>query len=267
MATTATTYPRGWVAARVQERNLSAAGLGLASMKVSVEQLTSQAAGQLLHDLGNLLNLLPVGRIHLLDLLFSELATLLSVLNGLPSGPLSMLVTLVLPVGGPLWAGVIPVGTTVKGVRGAGRLLARVRIPASSNASARSIGQAGVVTMTIVIVDDSRPFLEVARRLLVRDGLEVVALASTGAEAAAQVEALRPQVVLIDLHLVGESGFDVARRVAGCGLVPAPSVVLMSTHAEEEFADLIAASAVAGFIAKERLSGDAVRAVVAGAGS
>ncbi|CUR57299.1 hypothetical protein NOCA240039 [metagenome] len=256
MRSTATPSIRGYL----QERNLSAAGLGLASVKLTAEQVTSQAAGQLLHDLARLVDLLPGGRVATLDLLVSHLATLLGVLDGVPTGPLSTLLTLVVPVGGPLWAGVVPVGTSVKVVRGAGRLLARV--PATCNARTSAIGQAGVVNLTILLVDDSRPFLEVARRLLTRDGLEVVGTASTGAEAVAQVEALRPQVVLIDLHLVGESGFDVARLVAGCG--EAPCVVLMSTHAEAEFADLLAASPAAGFVAKERLSGDAIRALVAG---
>ena len=38
----------------------------------------------------------------------------------------------------------------------------------------------------------------------------------------------------------------------------------MSTHSEAEFAELLAESPAVGFVAKERLSGDAVRLVIAG---
>ncbi len=226
-----------------------------------MEQAAARPQGSCRHDLPTSSRCSRRDQTRALDLLGSQLSLVFGLL-GLHTGPMSTLLTLVVPVGGPVWGGVVPVGTTMKAVRGAGRLLARIRIPATCNARGRRLGQAGGVNPSILIVDDSRPFLEIARRLLVRDGLDVVGTASTGAEAIALVEALRPRIALVDLHLAGESGFDVARSLSGCA--QGPCVVLMSTHAEAEFTDLVAASPAAGFVPKERLSGDAIRALVAG---
>ena len=60
----------------------------------------------------------------------------------------------------------------------------------------------------VLIVDDNGAFLYAARRLLAREGLQVVGIASTGAEALRRVGDLHPDVVLVDVELAGESGFD-----------------------------------------------------------
>ncbi len=113
-----------------------------------------------------------------------------------------------------------------------------------------------------VIVDDSPGFLRSARVLLERQGAAVVGVASTGAEAVQQAEELRPDVLLLDIDLGEESGFDLARRLqAEVGLSPR-NVILISTHAEDDFAELIAASPVAGFLAKAELSVGAIRDVL-----
>ena len=63
-------------------------------------------------------------------------------------------------------------------------------------------------------MDDNRSFLEAARVVLERPG-RVVGVASRSAEALQRAEKLRPEVVLVDITLAGESGFDIARRLAG----------------------------------------------------
>ena len=107
-----------------------------------------------------------------------------------------------------------------------------------------------------LIVDDSPHFLEAARALLEREGITVVGVASTGAEALERTRELRPDVALVDIDLGGESGLELARRlhrVAG----PA-RVILVSTHAEQDYAELIAASPAVGFLSKTALSAGAI---------
>jgi DNA-binding NarL/FixJ family response regulator len=58
--------------------------------------------------------------------------------------------------------------------------------------------------------------------------------------------------VLVDIRLGDESGFDLARRLSG-------TVILISTHAQREYAEEIAASPAAGFIPKAQLSASGVR--------
>ena len=118
--------------------------------------------------------------------------------------------------------------------------------------------------ITCLIVDDNTSFLEAARVYLERDGLTVAGVATNSAEAIRQAETLRPDVVLVDVSLGEESGFDLARRLAEDGVDDKATIVLISTRAEEDLADLIAASPAAGFLPKSELSASAIRRFVDG---
>jgi DNA-binding NarL/FixJ family response regulator len=115
------------------------------------------------------------------------------------------------------------------------------------------------MTLRCLIVDDSTRFLEAARRLLERNGIEVVGVAATVAEALDLIDQLRPDVTLVDIDLGGESGFELVRRLQQRPGPPPSNMILVSTHAEDDFADLIAASAAIGFLSKADLSADAIR--------
>jgi DNA-binding NarL/FixJ family response regulator len=122
------------------------------------------------------------------------------------------------------------------------------------------------VALRCLIVDDSAGFIDAARTLLEQEGVSVVGVASTTAEALERARELRPEVTLIDIDLGRDSGFDLARRlVEEAGLGPA-RLILISTHAKEEFADLIEASPVGGFLSKSDLSASAIRDLVGGEG-
>jgi len=114
------------------------------------------------------------------------------------------------------------------------------------------------VTTRYLIVDDNERFLEVARSSLTRDGVEVVGTATTIADALRKTGALRPDVVLVDISLGNESGFELARQLVARFPDLRSSVVLISTRAEEDLADLIASSPAAGFVPKSQLSARAV---------
>jgi CheY-like chemotaxis protein len=115
-----------------------------------------------------------------------------------------------------------------------------------------------------LIVDDNRAFLEAARILLEREGLTVADVATTGDEALRKAEALRPDVVLVDVSLGEESGFDVARRLLDDDPGNETVVVLISTLAEADIADLVAESPAAGFLPKADLSAGAIRRILDG---
>jgi DNA-binding NarL/FixJ family response regulator len=120
------------------------------------------------------------------------------------------------------------------------------------------------VPIRLLIVDDNQSFLDAARVLLEREGLTVAGVASTSAEALREAETLRPDIVLVDISLGEESGFDLARRLVDDELGDDAAVVLISTHAEEDVSDLIAVSPVAGFLPKAELSASAIRRIVDG---
>lgn len=99
-----------------------------------------------------------------------------------------------------------------------------------------------------------------ARALLEREGITVAGVARGCGEAVERAQELRPDVVLIDISLGRESGFDVARRLAGDG--QAATLIMISTHSETDYAELIAESPVAGFVAKASLSAAAIQRIV-----
>jgi CheY-like chemotaxis protein len=114
-----------------------------------------------------------------------------------------------------------------------------------------------------LIVDDNRRFAQTARELLQEDGIDVLAVAGGGEEAVRLARKLRPDLALVDIDLDGESGLDVARRLrADEPGALADAVILISTHAQEEFAELIAASPAVGFIAKAELGADTIDALL-----
>ena len=111
-----------------------------------------------------------------------------------------------------------------------------------------------------LIVDDNPRFLRAARALLERDGLTVSGVASTSAAALQQAATLRPDVVLVDVALGDESGFELARR-----LVANPdqvAVILISTHSEADLDEAIRLSPAVGFLAKSDLSAEAILRLV-----
>ncbi|WP_239151449.1 response regulator [Virgisporangium aurantiacum] len=114
-----------------------------------------------------------------------------------------------------------------------------------------------------LIVDDNERFLAVARASLERDGLQVVGTATTVAEALDKAGTLRPDVVLVDVALGAESGFDLARQLVDRYPGLRAGVVLISTRREDDLAELIAASPAVGFVWKADLSASAVRELVA----
>ena len=62
----------------------------------------------------------------------------------------------------------------------------------------------------------------------------------------------------MDIDLGDESGFDVARRLAGAGGSALSQVVLISAYQEGDFAELIAASPAVGFLAKSNVSAESI---------
>ena len=110
------------------------------------------------------------------------------------------------------------------------------------------------VALRVLIVDDNPRFLEAARSSLERQGVRVVGVAATSAEALAQAEALSPDVALVDIGLGEESGFELTRRLVDSFPHLRRRVVLISTRGEDDYADMIETSAAIGFVSKSHLS-------------
>jgi CheY-like chemotaxis protein len=115
------------------------------------------------------------------------------------------------------------------------------------------------MALRLLLVDDSTHFLEAARTLLEREGVLVVAVASTSAEAIRLARDRQPDVTLVDVDLGDESGLDLCRQLAQLVGGDAGRVILISAYPEADLRDLIDASPAAGFLPKSRLSAQAIR--------
>lgn len=117
-------------------------------------------------------------------------------------------------------------------------------------------------TLRCLIIDDSPQFLDAARRLLQQEGITVVGVGTTTDDAARLASLLRPDVTLVDIDLGREDGLAAIRQLAGLETQPAGKLIVISTHAEDEFADLIEASPAIGFVSKPALSAQAIYALI-----
>src|SRR5690348_14557412 len=101
---------------------------------------------------------------------------------------------------------------------------------------------ADLAKMRCLLVDDNPVFLETAQTFLAGEGVRVTGAASSGAEALQQARALRLDLVLVDIMLGDENGFNLASRLVGNGA----AVIVISSGAEADYADLIVLSGTGG---------------------
>jgi len=109
---------------------------------------------------------------------------------------------------------------------------------------------------TVLIVADHEEFRVSASALLEADGFAVVGGAADGASALGETERLRPEVVLLDIHLPDLDGFEIAEQLTA--LPDPPQVVLISSRETRAFGARLRETHARGFIAKSDLSGQAL---------
>ena len=119
--------------------------------------------------------------------------------------------------------------------------------------------------MSCLLVDDDEAFVETACRVLDPDGVRVIGTASNIADALLRASELQPDVVLVDIVLGDENGFDLACRLAKSHARDL-AVIMISSDTEDDYADLVAESPALGFLPKAELSGHGIRRLLGQAG-
>ena len=135
-----------------------------------------------------------------------------------------------------------------------------IAIAATCNADRGRLLHTAAMSLRCLIVDDNPRFLEAASASLEREGIDVAGTATTGDQALSRATALEPDVALVDITLGEESGFELARRLAGA--LPDLRILLISTRAAEDYADMIATSPAIGFVSKSHLSAAVLRGLL-----
>ena len=106
----------------------------------------------------------------------------------------------------------------------------------------------------------TRPDPENARGLVRYDALIYGHFEIGFANDASFLKAARAVLEADDLEVAGTAGTGAARQLAVSG--HAAAMIMISTHAEADYADLLAESPVIGFLSKAQLSGPAARQIL-----
>jgi len=118
----------------------------------------------------------------------------------------------------------------------------------------------------VVIVDDHRMFAESLARLLSdEEGIAILGVAGTGAEAVELATRVRPRVVLMDYELPDQDGVTVTVEIRAQN--PQIMVVMLTGHSDERLMLEAIDAGCSGFLTKDKAAAevaDAVRSAAAG---
>jgi DNA-binding NarL/FixJ family response regulator len=126
--------------------------------------------------------------------------------------------------------------------------------------------RAGIETIRVMLADDHRVLRDSLKLFLENHGCEIVGEASTGEEALALANKVRPQVVVMDLEMPGLGGLAVTHHIVK--LSPSPRVLILSAYNDEEYViEALTRAGASGYLLKSDGTDElisAVRAVNAG---
>jgi DNA-binding NarL/FixJ family response regulator len=116
--------------------------------------------------------------------------------------------------------------------------------------------------LRILLVDDHEVVRLGLKSLLERHaGFEVVAEASAAQEAVEKAVQFEPDIVLMDIRLVGGSGIEACKEITD--LLPETKVVMLTSYAEDELLFSAIRAGASGYVLKQIDSKDLIRAIEA----
>ncbi|HSW49890.1 MAG TPA: response regulator transcription factor [Bryobacteraceae bacterium] len=120
--------------------------------------------------------------------------------------------------------------------------------------------------ITVLLADDHSLVRRGFRRMIEDDaGIRVVGEAASGAEAVRLALSLRPQVIVMDMHMPGMDGVDATRQVLAA--LPETAVLILSMYSQENYVRNAFEAGARGYILKNAIDVDlpgAIKQVAAG---
>jgi DNA-binding NarL/FixJ family response regulator len=104
--------------------------------------------------------------------------------------------------------------------------------------------------LRVVVADDQTLVRTGFRMILTADGIDVVAEATTGAEAVDAVRRTRPDVVLMDVRMPEMDGLEATRRIL-TGAAGEPRVIILTTFDLDHYVYAALAAGAGGFLLKD----------------
>jgi DNA-binding NarL/FixJ family response regulator len=115
------------------------------------------------------------------------------------------------------------------------------------------------MALRILLADDHQVVREGLKALLTAQGFEVVGEAPDGRAAVEMVEAVRPDVAVLDLAMPQLNGVDAARVLASRW--PRARVILLTIHTEDPYVIDALRAGVRGYVLKTQAGADLAQAI------
>ena len=115
-------------------------------------------------------------------------------------------------------------------------------------------------SIRVLVVDDYEPFRRVVcSRLESRPDLEVIGEASDGLEAVEKAQALKPDLILLDIGLPSLNGIEAAQRISR--LIPTATILFVSQISDADVVQEALSSGAIGYVWKQDAGIDLLRGV------
>jgi DNA-binding NarL/FixJ family response regulator len=115
--------------------------------------------------------------------------------------------------------------------------------------------------VSVLIADDQRLFAEALEAILSTDArIQVVATAGDGQAALELAREHRPQVVLMDIAMPVMDGIEATGAIRS--ELPGTSVIVLTGSAASQDVSRARAAGAAGYVTKDQIAGDLVRAIL-----
>jgi DNA-binding NarL/FixJ family response regulator len=119
----------------------------------------------------------------------------------------------------------------------------------------------GSSKVSVLIADDQRLFAEALEAILSTDArIQVVATAGDGQAALELAREHRPQVVLMDIAMPVMDGIEATGAIRS--ELPGTSVIVLTGSAATQDVSRARAAGAAGYVTKDQIAGDLVRAIL-----
>ena len=115
-------------------------------------------------------------------------------------------------------------------------------------------------SIRVLVADDYEPFRRVVcSRLESRPDLEVIGEASDGLEAVEKAQALKPDLILLDIGLPSLNGIEAAQRISR--LIPTATILFVSQISDADVVQEALSSGAIGYVWKQDAGIDLLRGV------
>jgi len=111
----------------------------------------------------------------------------------------------------------------------------------------------------IVLADDHVLVRQSLKSLLEREGFQVAGEASDGQEGVRQVEALHPDIAVMDISMPILNGLDAAREMSRTS--PKTKTILLTQHDEGQYISEALEAGVKGYVLKSQVANDLLLAI------